>query len=227
MSNAKDDAAADLLIREVDDDLRQESLEKLWKKYGALMVGGAVAVILAVAGTQAWNTWRHNQDLESSRRFGEAVQLLDKGDKAKGLDALTALQVSGTDGYRLLAEMKLAQVKLADGDTKAAIALYDRVAADTGVDDVYRNVAQLKSAYLKLGLGEVSGLDAQMTPLSVESSPWRHSAREILALLALKAGDSAKAQDLLRKVADDVAAPTGVRGRAAELLSALDGADKG
>ena len=227
MTNAKDTAATDLLIREVDEDLRQENLEKMWKKYGGLLVGGALAAVLAVAGMQAWQTWRHNQGLEASQRFTDAIQMLDQGDKAKGIDALQALIGGGTDGYRLLAEMKLAQVKLADGDGKAAIALYDKVAADSGVDDVYRNLALLKSAYLKVGTDEVGTLEASLTPLAAEASPWRHSAREVLALLALKAGDTAKAQDWLRKVADDVVAPTGIRGRAAELLAALESAAKG
>ena len=227
MTNAKDDAAADLLIREVDEDLRQENLTKIWKKYGALMVAGAVSAILAVAGTQAWQTWRHNQNLDASQRFTEALSQLDQGDKAKGIDALQALAGNGTDGYRLLAEMKLAQVKLTDGDSQGAIALYDKVAVNGGVDDVYRNMALLKSAYLKLSLGEVGGVEPMVTPLAAESSPWRHSAREVLALLALKGGDTAKAQDWLRKIADDVAAPAGVRGRAAELLAALESAAKG
>lgn len=227
MTSSKDDAATDLLIREVDDDLRQENLEKAWKKYGGLFIGGAVAIVLAVAGAQAWQTWRHGQNLQASLRFTEASQMLDRGDKAKGAEALQALVASGPSGYKLLSELKLAQIKLADGDAAAAAALYDRIAADGGVDDVYRDMASLKSAYLKLETGDIGSVEKSVAPLAVESGAWRHSAREILALLALKAGDNAKAMDLLRKVADDVAAPAGIRGRAAELLAALESAAKG
>ena len=227
MTSSKDDAATELLIREVDDDLRQESLEKLWKKYGSLAIGAALAVVLTVAGAQAWRTWQHNQGLQSSVRFSEANQLLDSGDKAKGQDALQGLTDTGTAGYRLLAEMKLAQVKLAAGDVAGAAALYDTIAATSGVDDLYRDMAVLKSAYLKIETGDAAVVEKTVTPLAVESSPWRHSAREVLALLALKAGDRDKALELLRKVADDVAAPAGIRGRAAELLAALESAAKG
>jgi len=227
VTNPHDDAATALLIREVDDDLRQENMQKLWKKYGGLMVGGAVAIVLAVAGVQGWQVYQRNQAQESSQRFVQAVQLLDKGDTAKGVDALQALSVTGNVGYRLLADMKLAQVKIKDGDNAAAIALYDKVAGDSSIDGVYRDLASIKSAYLKLTVGDVAGVEARMAPLAVESNPWRHSAREVLALLALKAGDTAKAQEWLRKVADDVAAPTAIRGRAAELLAALENGAKG
>lgn len=227
MTNAKDDAATDLLIREVDDDLRQENLQKLWKKYGGLLIGGAVAIVAGVAALQGWQVYQKDQTQAASQRFAAAIMQLDKGEKAKGVEALQSLVVEGNAGYRLLSEMKLAQMKVEDGDNVAAIGLYEKVAGDSGVDGVYRDLASLKAAYLKLSAGQVDGLEARMAPLSAESNPWRHSAREILALVALKAGDTAKAQDWLRKVADDVAAPSAIRGRAAELLAALGNGAKG
>lgn len=227
MTNAKDDAATDLLIREVDDDLRQENLQKLWKKYGGLLIGGAVAIVVGVAALQGWQVYQKDQAQAASQRFAAAIMQLDKGEKAKGVEALQSLVVEGNAGYRLLSEMKLAQMKVEDGDNVAAIGLYEKVAGDSGVDGVYRDLASLKAAYLKLSAGQVDGLEARMAPLSAESNPWRHSAREILALVALKAGDTAKAQDWLRKVADDVAAPSAIRGRAAELLAALGNGAKG
>ena len=227
MTRPQDDAATELLIREVDEDLRQENLEKLWKKYGNLLIGGAVAVVLAVAGSQAWHSWKHKQALQASMRYSDAMQMLDKNDKAKGSEALEKLSADAPDGYRLLSEMKLAQMKAVGGDIAGAIAAYGKVASDSSVAEIYRTMAVLKAAYLRLESGDVAGLEAEMTPLAQESSPWRHSAREVLALLELKAGHIDKAQEWLRKVADDVAAPAGIRGRAAELLAALENGSKG
>lgn len=226
MTTSPDDAATDLLIREVDDDLRQENLEKLWKKYGALFIGVAVAAVLAVAGGQAWRTWKHDQALQSSLRFGDAMQMLDKNDKVKANQSLEKLALDGTVGYRLLANMKLAQMKANAGDLAAAIGVYDQVAVDSGVDPSYRTMARLKAAYLRLQSGDVARLEAEMTPLAAETSPWRHSAREVLALLELKAGHQEQAKEWLRKVADDIAAPAGIRGRTTELLAALESASK-
>lgn len=226
MTNPKDDAAADLLIREVDEDLRQENLEKLWKKYGSLFIAGAVAIVLMVAAVQGWRTWQHNRAVHASQRFNEALQTLDRGDKTKGTQQLEALVAEGSAGYRLLSEMKLAQLKLGAGDEAGAIALYEQIAA-SGADDLYRDLATLKAAYLKIEGGDAAQIEKSVTPLTVETSPWRHSAREVLAILALKQGDQDKAKEWLRKIADDIAAPSGIRGRAAELLAALESAAKG
>lgn len=227
MANVKNDAAADLLIREVDEDLRQENMIRLWKKYGAVLVAGAVAIVLAVAGTEGWQAWQARQRQQASTRFDEAAAALKQGDKAKGQEILAQLAASGPDGYKVLALMKQGEQKAAAGDAAGAAALYDGVAAMAGVDEAYRHIAALKAAYLKVETADPAVVEAVARPLAAETSPWRHSARELLALVALRRGDRAQALDQWRKLADDPSAPAGIRGRAAEMLAALENGAKG
>ena len=221
MSTQNDDAATDLLIKEVDEDLRQENLEKLWKRYGNLVVGASVALVLAVAANQGWHAWTAREKLKSSTQFSEASRLVEQGKKDDAAAILGKLAADGTSGYRILAELKLADLKQQTGDYSAAAALYEKIASGSG-DETYRASAKLKAAYLKLDGADAASVEAMVQPLAVESSPWRHSAREVLALAALKAGDQPKAKDLFAKLADDTAAPQGLRARAAEMLAVLD-----
>ena len=62
-------------------------------------------------------------------------------------------------------------------------------------------------------------LTAKLQPLTADTSPWRFSARELTAMLAARAGDTEKARTLYKQLADDQQAPSGVRGRAADLAS--------
>ncbi|MBC7907588.1 MAG: tetratricopeptide repeat protein [Rhodospirillaceae bacterium] len=226
MTTKNDDASANLLIQEVDDELRHEQMQQLWRKYGNLAVGAAVALVLSVAGWQGWSTWQTKQRVQSGAAFAAAIQALEQGKRDEALAALGSLAADGSAGYRVLADMKLADIKLNAGDRDGAIALYDRVAA-SGADEVYRDLAVLKAAYLKLDGAEPAVVEKMVEKLAVESSPWRHSAREVLALAATKRGDEAKAAELFRKIADDPAAPQGVRARAAELLAASGAKAKG
>jgi hypothetical protein len=41
---------SDSLLREVDDELRREQLEKLWKKYSSLILLAAALIVVAVGG---------------------------------------------------------------------------------------------------------------------------------------------------------------------------------
>lgn len=220
MTTKNDDASAELLIREVDEELRHEQLQLLWKKHGNLAVSAAVALVLSVAGWQGWNAWSTKERSQSGGAFSAALQTLGQGNRDEALAQLGKVAADGTAGYKVLADFKLADIKLAAGDREGAVALFDRVAA-SGADDIYRDLARLKAAYLKLDTVEPSTVEAGVAALAVESSPWRHSAREIQALAAAKRGDEARAAELFRKIADDAAAPQGVRARAAEMLAAV------
>ncbi len=226
MTTKNDDASAELLIREVDEELKQEQLQQIWTKHGSLIVGGAVAIVLAVAGWQGFNTWQGKQRAAASASYTASIQQLELGKRDEAVTALGKLVADGPSGYQVLAELKLADLKLAAGDREGAAALYDRVAS-TASEDIYRELATLKSAYLKLDTADPAAIEKMVEKLAVEKSPWRHSAREVQALAAAKRGDAAKASELFRKIADDPAAPQGVRARAAELLAATGAKAKG
>jgi hypothetical protein len=82
---------------------------------------------------------------------------------------------------------------------------------------LYRDLATLFSVLHQIETGNPVELQARLTPLAAEGSPWRHTARELAALLAAKAGDRATARNLYSQLADDSSAPAGVRNRAADL----------
>lgn len=219
MTTKNDDAAAELLIREVDEELKQEQLQVLWKKHGNLLVAAVTALVLGVAGWQAWKAWDTSQRAKAGDAFSAAMASLQQGKRDEALAQLGKVATEGTAGYQVLADFKLADLKLASGDREGAIALFERVAVGKG-DEIYRDMARLKVAYLQLDGGDPAAVSASVAQLAVETSPWRHSAREIQALAAVKAGDVAAAEELFRKLADDPAAPQGVRARAAEMLNA-------
>lgn len=220
MTEKNDDAAADLLIQEVDDDLRQDELNKLWQKHGGLLTAAAVVLVLGVAGWQGWQSWETKQAREASARYAESVALAEQGKKDQATEVLAKLAAEGPKGYRLIAELRQADMKLQAGDAAGAIELYRKVAADSAADQVFRDMATIRVAYLSLDTADPAQLQKAVEPLAAESSSWRHSAREILALMALKRGDKAQAADLFAKIAEDGAAPQGLRSRAAEMLAA-------
>lgn len=221
------DAAADLLIREVDEDLRQEQLANLWKRHGIVVVGLGVAAVLAVAGWQGWRAWDGQQRKESSQRFHEVATLIEQGKRDQAADELGRLAVDGARGYRLLANLRLADLRQQQGDLVAAAAIYRAVAADSSAEAVYRDMAAIRAGYLTLDSTDPAQLDKMMEPLAVESSSWRHSARELQALAALRRGDKARAAELFGRLSEDAAAPEGMRTRAVEMLAVTRQASRG
>ena len=221
MRTPPDDAATDLLIQEVDEDLRHDRMQAMWKRYGNLFFAGAVAIVAGVAAWQAWQNWQTKQSLAASDKYVSAIALLDSGKKDDAQKGLAALAADGTAGYRLLARLKQAEMLVAAGDVTGAVAQYRAVADDSGVDGIYRDMVKIKIAYLTLDGSDPAQTDRQVEALTAETSPWRFEAREIQALDALKRNDTARAAQLYKALADDLVAPQGIRARAAEMLKIL------
>ena len=92
---------------------------------------------------------------------------------------------------------------------------------DTDVDPLFRGLATVLSVLHDLDTGDAGQLAARLAPLLQTSSPWRHSAKELTALLARKSGDIKRARELFRELTDDGSAPPGIRARAAEMSAIL------
>ena len=95
------------------------------------------------------------------------------------------------------------------------------LAKDGSVDPVYRDVATLLAAQYGLAAGDPKAIIAKLAPLTSADNPWHPSALELTALADLKSGDKAAARATYQRIADDLAAPQGLRARAAEMLTAL------
>ena len=221
LSTTPDDAATDLLIREVDEDLRQDQMNDLWKRYSSLFYGIAIAIVVSVAVWQVWQNWQTKRSLAASDKYVAAIALIDSGKKDEALKDLAALSQDGTSGYRLLAKMKQADILVGSGDLNGALAIYQAIGNDSGTDQMYRDMVKIKAAYLGLDTSDPAVMDRQVEPLTAESSSWRFAAREILALDAIKRGESTRAVELYKALTDDMVAPQGIRARAAEMLKIL------
>lgn len=214
----------DLFIREVDEDLREEQLTKLWKAYGNYVIGGALGLVLIVAAQQGWQTWDNKRKMAWGERYGAAMELAQKPDQSDAArQAFAALAGDAGGGYKLLTRFQDAALLDRIGDRRGAAAAYFQIADDSGVNAVYRDLATVLGAYKALDEAPAETLNKRLEPLTAETNPWRHSAREISALLARKGGDTAKAKSLLTALAADLAAPQGLRSRAQLLLQGLGG----
>jgi len=212
---------SDHLFREVDEDLRQERWEKLWRRYGRLALSGAVAIVIATAAFVGWRDYQHGQRQALSERFSSALALAAEEGPAPAADAFALLAQDAGGGYAALARLRQAVFLAEAGDAEGALAIYDGIAADGGAPGPLRDAATVLYGYHGIGLVDGAALAARLEPLVTEDSAWRHSAREILALLDVDAGDVAAARARFEALADDATAPRGVRTRATEMLAAL------
>lgn len=209
-------------VREVDEDLRAERMRKFWDRYGKTIIGSALGLILAVSGFVGFERYQEYERAQAAGAFSVAQSALNSDSRIEALESFDALGDTSIEGYRLLSKLQLAGALAAAGDTDEALSVYDRLIADRGISEVYRDYARILSAYLRLDqnlIGEaLAALAAEIQPLTASSNPWRASAREILALIRAQEGDEAAATALLQETLTDPDTPPSMRERANRLL---------
>jgi hypothetical protein len=205
------------IFREVDEDLRREQYKAIWNKYGNYIVAIAVLIVVAAGGYRGWEYWQNRQAEQSGDKFIVALTQADEGKKAEATATLDELARGGTGAYPYFARMREAAMKTADGDTKGAVDAFDAVAKDNAAPSLIRDVARLRAALALSDTAGLADLESRIGDMAKAGQPFRHTAREILALSAWRAGDFTKAKGYIDELNADAETPQSTRQRAALL----------
>ena len=212
-----EDLAMEGLMAEVESGLREDEFKKLWKNYGNLIIGLAIALVLGVAGYQLWHEHQLNQRDALANRYDAAVTQFDAGKYDAAAKEFADIAKNSGQGYAALARMQEAAAKLQQGDNAGAIAAYKALGDDKNMDPVFRDLGTLLRVMYALDSEDPKTLEPVLGPLTAAGNPYRFSALELSALLAAKQGDTARAAQLAEQITNDPAAPAGVRERASNL----------
>jgi hypothetical protein len=132
---------------------------------------------------------------------------------------LRALTADSAAGYRLLARFRLA-AETGQRDALEGAKAYDALSADGGVAPVLQDLARLRGAMLRLDTTEAAAAQPALERLATPTNAWRHTAREMLGLAALKKGDYDGAGRWFDQIAADRETPQSLRSRL-EIYSAI------
>lgn len=210
------------IFREVDEDIRREQFKKLWDRFGVYVLGGAVLIVLVVAGYKFFEYWQQSQAEGSGDRFVAALELADDGKHDEAIAALTAIVVDGSGGYPTLAGFRVAAEKQAAGDDKGAVAEYDTITNSGGSPALIRDMARLRAALILVESATVADLQTRIGDLAATGNPWRHTAREILGLAAWRVSDFPAARKLFQEIGSDQESPQDLRQRAQFMIALID-----
>ena len=213
------------IFNEVDEEVRRERLQALWKRYGNLILAILILAVAAVGGWRGYQYWEAKKAAAAGAAYDAAVTLADEGKGTDAEAAFSSISNEGTAGYRTLARLRLAAT-VAQRDPKAAIETYDAIAADASVGKVFQDLAGVRAGMLLVDSATLPDLTKRLEPLAQAGGAFRHTARELLALAAVRAGDKAAAKKWFDMVLGDAETPQGVRARI-DTLMALNGTSNG
>jgi len=207
------------LFDEVDEDVRRDQHLKIWDKYSILIVAGAFLIIAAVGGWRGYQYLEAKKAAEAGAAFDKASELSEQNKHTEAEAAFADLAAKAPSGYRVLARLRVA-AEAASRDPQAAAKLYDDISADRTVGAPEQDLARVRAAGLLLETSTYPNMLQRLEPATVPGATFRHTARELLALSAWRANDTAAARQWLDVIANDGETPASLRSRA-EALQAL------
>jgi hypothetical protein len=211
----------DMLAREIDEELRREQLLKLWEQYGTYVIVVFGLIIVGIGGFKYWEHRRTVAAEAAGARFVAATRMTAQDKRAEAEKALEEIAAAGPGGYGALARLRVAANEQAAGKTAEAIASYEAIAKQGGVDALISDYARLQAAMLRLDSSGWTEMQNRLNDLAADGNPWRFSAWEVLGLAAYKAGKMDEARQQFQRLLSDRNTPVGIGERARILMAML------
>ena len=206
------------IFREVEEEVRRERLEKLWKQYGDYIIAFVAAVIIGIAAFELYQRYEDSQRAKASAEFDTAMTVLE-ANPAQASSIFAKLASSSPAGYATLADFAQADALLASGDRARAVSLFEAIAdKDKGP---IGGAARIRAAWAIADTTPKADLQTLLAPLTDPTSPWRPMAREVLAYSDYRAGQFSAAQASYHTLAADTDAPQALRARAGAMAAYL------
>ncbi len=213
------------IFHEVDEAVRRERLEKVWKQYGHYIIAAAVLIIAAVGGWRGYDYLQRQKAQEAGAQFEMAMTLAEAGKHQEAADAFAKVVKDGAGGYPTLARLREA-AELGPRDAKAAVAAFDALAADGSIGQRFQDLATLRAGFMLVDTAPFADMQRRLEPIAVAGRTFRHSARELLALSAWRNNDMTAARRYAEQLVNDGETPGAIRSRIEVLIAMLPAAAK-
>jgi len=207
-------------FREVDEDLRESRRAEAMRRYAPVAIALILAVVALAGGREIWLAAKASRAEADAAQFVQASELAET-DPDRAIAQFAALAETGGAGYRALALLRQAAVRLGEDDADGALKAYETLAADAGAPDLLKSVARLQAARLMVETASPDDVRARLGDLTERRTQFRGLALEIAGLASYRAGEEAAAREAFEAIMLDPLAGEQVRTRADAVLGLL------
>lgn len=209
------------LFDEVEGQLRADQLRRAATKAAPWVLGLAILIIIAVFSVYGWRRHEQQAMAKASEVYGQGLDALVQGRTDEAFRLFGDVAGMDAKAYKSLALMQQGGLRLANGKTKEAAALFDQ-AATAAPDELIGDAARLKSAFAVMDTAPYKEMETRLQPLTASERPYHVQAREALAFAKLAAGDLAGARGDFVVISLLPDAPESAQGRAEAAKQLID-----
>lgn len=212
----------DAFIREVDEDLKNESMKKLWDKYGLFVLLIVIVSLTVAVSYESIKSWYIKRAENRTEGYAVALSMQNQGLFDGSLEALDLIINQKMGTYAELAEMQKANILLEQNKEKEALALLEKIANDKSRSLQLRDTALIKLAsYRQDGatFEEMSELLSSIT--KSKDNAWYAVAEDMLATILLRDGNIEQAKEIYNALLENQDTPDDLKNRIKDILSVL------
>lgn len=176
------------LFHEIEEDVRLESLKRLWQRYRFPILAAVIGAVVSAAAIFGWRWVVKNRSETAVLSYLNAGVDSQKSLDQKGLAFLENEIKTQKGGVLVLSQFRLAAEKSALGELEKATALYGEIVNNTSVPFDLRAFAAVRSAYILVDTKTPQELKALLSDYDRPDLKWRFFVREVAALSAYRLG---------------------------------------
>ena len=212
---------SEAFLREVDEELNRDRMMGFFRNHGRKVLLAVVAALVALGGWLWWQNHQADVAGQQGEQLSAAIKDLSEGNQKDVAAKLAPLAANGTEGYRASAKLLSAAMALEKGDAKAAIEGFKAVAADTSLDENWRNVALLRQTAAEYDSIAPDVVIDRLKPLAVAGKPWFGTAGEMIGMAYIKQNKPDLAAKMFADMAKDKTVPESITARARQMAASL------
>ncbi|MDR0744798.1 MAG: tetratricopeptide repeat protein [Holosporales bacterium] len=217
---------ADAFTESIEEEIRSENWQLLWKKYGKFVSSFVAAVIISVA---VYNTWRTQDGSEReaiSNKFSTIQSAIMSGNASSYISQIREMtNISKTD-YAVLAKLEYAAI-LRERNDLFCLDQYKSIFENKNANIILKELAYILYVNSFIDLKPPSEIIASIDNFIKElaekyvNGSWPLVAKESLAFCYIKSGKNDLAKQTLESIAKTSGVPPGMEDRAKILLNSL------
>ncbi|MAG90686.1 MAG: hypothetical protein CML32_08190 [Rhodobacteraceae bacterium] len=204
------------IFQEIDEDLRQDKVARLWKAYGKYLVALAVFIILVIASYRFIEHKNEKNREQTSELYELASETGRSGDKKAAIELLSDEMFDENRGYSIISKLKKAALAKSNNDLEGTEIVLKEIITNEDIPLYLRDLARLK-----LFASDSDNNSSQLEVLIEEEGPWKFLALELKGGIQLEGGNLNEARSIFKELTDDANTPNNLRRRASEILKAL------
>ena len=187
------------IFDEVSEELKQDQLIQLWKKYSKYIFIVSIFLILSVSSYQGYVIWNKKQLTANSEDFFSGLEKLDIKKFQESADIFLNNSLDSNNSYRILSIFGLAHSNFKIGKISKMVENYQTIYEDKNVGSYYQHLARMLSV-MKDNKSSLEKLKDRLNPILNSPSELQLLAAELEVILYIRFNKIDKALETIGKL---------------------------